>query len=560
MNKQQTQSQRHAAEEQLRYQAQLLQSVSDAIISTDLDFCVVSWNHAAEVIYGWTAEEALGQSANHILGTKIIEHTEANQDAKSTPQNYETALTQLFNEGRWEGDLVQKRKDGSSIYVHAQITLLKDQDGVPTGAVAVNRDITARKQAEIEGKTRLHYERELAAFSSTLLTKTPGDQAINKALKHLLRAAEVSRVYIFINFDDPEDGLCMRQTHEVCAPGVQPEIDNPVLQHVVYNEGFERWQAVLSQGQPIVGFISELPPSEQAILAPQGILSILVLPIFVRDTWHGFIGFDHTKELRAWDKNDVRILNIAAEILGAYIRNTQDEAALRQANLDLERSNADLEQFAYIVSHDLQEPLRMVTSYLGLLERHYGSQLSGHADEYIAYAVDGAKRMQALIKALLNYARVDTQSQDFAPVDCNALIERVLLDLQFPIVDQDAHVTYDPLPTVMGNAVQLRQVFQNLLANALKFHKPDTPPRIHITTERVGQAWQFAVRDNGIGIAPEYLDDLFKVFHRLHTREAYPGTGIGLAICKKIVERHGGHIGVESEPEKGSTFYFMLPA
>ncbi len=238
---------------------------------------------------------------------------------------------------------------------------------------------------------------------------------------------------------------------------------------------------------------------------------------------------------------------------------------LAEKNLELEqqaealaRSNAELEQFAHVISHDLREPLRMVSSYLQLLEHGYAEQLDEQAKDFIAYAVDGADRMQAMIKSLLTYARVDTQGGPLKLVDCERVLAHTLMDLKITIEEAHASITHDTLPTVHADAVQLEHVFQNLISNAIKF-RGETLPRIHIAAERQADTWCFSVSDNGIGIDPQYADEIFKVFRRLHTREEYPGLGIGLAFCKRIVERHGGRIWVESEPGQGATFFFTLP-
>jgi PAS domain S-box-containing protein len=234
-------------------------------------------------------------------------------------------------------------------------------------------------------------------------------------------------------------------------------------------------------------------------------------------------------------------------------------ARLAQQAEELARSNAELQQFAYVASHDLQEPLRMVASYTQLLGRRYKGRLDADADDFIAYAVDGATRMQQLINDLLAYSRVGTHGQELVPTDCNNVFERVVGDLGAAIAESGAVVTRDALPSVLGDPRQLGQLFQNLIANAIKFHG-DEPARVHVTAEREGAMWRFAVRDEGIGIAPEYVDRIFVIFQRLHTQAEYPGTGIGLAICKRIAERHGGRIWVESQPGRGTTFYFTLPA
>ena len=237
----------------------------------------------------------------------------------------------------------------------------------------------------------------------------------------------------------------------------------------------------------------------------------------------------------------------------------QQEIAVRaEMQAALQRSNTEFEQLAYVASHDMQEPLRKIASYLQLLAQRYQGQLDADADEFIGYAVDGAKRMQALINDLLAFSRVGTKAKPFAPTDCNLIMKTALADLQFAIEDCGARVQVDDLPMVMGDATQLSQLFRNLLSNAIKFHR-DEAPIVRVVAESSGPFWRFAVSDNGIGIAGEYFDRIFVIFQRLHGRSQYAGTGIGLAICKKIVERHGGRIEVRSILGQGSTFVFTLP-
>jgi PAS domain S-box-containing protein len=259
-------------------------------------------------------------------------------------------------------------------------------------------------------------------------------------------------------------------------------------------------------------------------------------------------------------KQDVRGRRIYTAVVRDVTERHRVEQAISRQAAELARSNADLEQFAYVASHDLQEPLRMVGSYTQLLARRYRGKLDADADEFIGYVVEGVARMQALINDLLAYSRVRTRESDMETVEVGRVIDRLLIDLGPSIEEADAEITSDPLPSVRGDAGQLGQLFQNLVANAIKFHRDSTTPRVQIGAVREGEAWHFSVADNGIGIAPEFRDRIFVIFQRLHSRDEYPGTGIGLAICKKIVERHGGRIWVESEPGEGTTFHFTLPA
>lgn len=235
------------------------------------------------------------------------------------------------------------------------------------------------------------------------------------------------------------------------------------------------------------------------------------------------------------------------------------ERELREKTDALARSNADLEQFAYVASHDLQEPLRMVSSYVQLFEKRFAGQVDEQADKYIRYAVEGAKRMQALIAGLLEYSRVGRLDEPIGTVDTNAALDQALSNLRSAIEESHARITRGPLPALTGNAGRIAQVFQNLIGNALKFRHRGQPATAHVSALPKGTEWVFTVEDNGIGIDSQYLDRIFVIFQRLHTRAEYPGTGIGLSICKKVVERHGGRIWVESRVGEGSKFHFTLP-
>ena len=224
----------------------------------------------------------------------------------------------------------------------------------------------------------------------------------------------------------------------------------------------------------------------------------------------------------------------------------------------LKISNRELEQFAYVASHDLQEPLRMVSSFTQLLERRYKRQLDADADDYIGFIIEGSQRMKYLIDDLLEFSRLNTQSREFESILLKITLEDVLRNLKTSIMENNAQITHDPLPTIIGDPSQINQLLQNLIANAIKFHG-DEPPKIHISAEESGDEWIIGVSDEGIGIDPDHQEQIFRIFKRLHTREEYSGTGIGLAICKRIIDKHNGKIWVESELGKGSNFYFTIP-
>ena len=295
-----------------------------------------------------------------------------------------------------------------------------------------------------------------------------------------------------------------------------------------------------------------------------GLHSAFAFPILVGGEFYGVMEF-FSRAVRERDERVLEIAQTAGIQIGQFIARLQAEAAVHEANDELERqaqelmrSNAELQQFAYVASHDLQEPLRMISSYTQLLQRRYGERFEPEAKEFMEFVVDGATRMKQLIEDILAYSRVGTRTREFKSVQCDAALGKALVNLRGSIEAKAATVTSDPLPALRGDEVQLVQLFQNLIGNALKF-KGEGAPRIHVSAAERQDAWEIAVRDNGIGIDPQYFERIFMVFQRLHSKGEYPGTGIGLAICKKVVDRHGGRIRVESKPGEGSTFYFTLP-
>lgn len=284
----------------------------------------------------------------------------------------------------------------------------------------------------------------------------------------------------------------------------------------------------------------------------------LVVPIITQADLWGLLVAHQCVAPREWTPFEMELLQQVANQVAIALTQAQlleQEVLQRQ---ELARSNAELQQFAYIASHDLQEPLRMVTSYLQLLERRYQGQLDADADDFIHYAVDGARRMRTLINDLLTYSRVGTRGQAFELTDSGEAVKRAIANLKVAIEESGATITYQDLPSIKADSTQLTQLFQNLLSNAIKF-RSDRPCHIHIESTLKEDAWLFLVQDNGIGLDPQYADRIFVIFQRLNNRIDYSGTGIGLAVCKKIVERHGGKIWVQSELGQGAAFYFTIP-
>ncbi len=306
--------------------------------------------------------------------------------------------------------------------------------------------------------------------------------------------------------------------------------DQPALN--LTESDWARHKAQLERHEPFFDFeLERVGPDGNSIW-----LSVTGEPVFEDRRFRGYrgVGTDITERKRA-------------------------QGVLRAAYDELARSNSELQQFAYVASHDLQEPLRMIGSYTQLLERRYGDKLDSDAREFMDFIVDGATRMKQLIEDLLAYSRVGTRGKELRPVKAQAALERALVNLRAAIESSGAQITHDALPDVDGDDTQLTQLFQNLVGNAIKFRKKDEPLRVHVGVQDAGEHWRFTVTDNGIGIEPQYFERIFMVFQRLHTRDEYPGTGIGLAICKKVVDRHRGRIWVESAYGEGSSFIFTLP-
>jgi PAS domain S-box-containing protein len=316
---------------------------------------------------------------------------------------------------------------------------------------------------------------------------------------------------------------------------------------------------VFETGEPIIAPDIETDP--RIIRKSQreaGFRSCAFLPLKMRNEVRGIVQLA-SRQAGYFNAGREAFLMAIVRQMGIAMENRELFEETNAAKKELERSNSELQQFAYVASHDLQEPLRMVSGYTQLLAKRYQGQLDADADEFISYAVNGANRMQALIQALLDFSSVGSRKTGLTQVDCNEVMHIVLAALRAAVEQSSAVITYDSLPQVRADELQLVQLFQNLISNAIKYQNGG-PPNIHVSCKAEGERWMFSVKDNGIGIDPKYADRIFLIFQRLHTQQEYSGTGIGLALCKKIVERHGGKIWVESELGKGCVFRFTLPA
>jgi PAS domain S-box-containing protein len=477
----------------------LLEAAPDAMVVVNQSGEIVLLNVQAEKQFGYRRDELLGQKVTNIIPEGFAERLIAD-DLRSA----EDALAQQIGTGI---ELTGLRKNGSEFPIEIMLSPLESAEG--TLVTAAIRDISVRKNAE----------KHLAQMEGRY--------------RGLLEAA-------------PDAMVVVNQAGEIVLLNLQAE----------KQFGYRRNELL---GQKVTNII---PEGFAERLIADGLRS-------AEDALAQQIGTGIELTARRKDRCEFPIELMLSPLGGAEgilvtaaIRDitTRKKAAaeLLQKVEELNRSNEELGQFAYIASHDLQEPLRMVASYTQLLSRRYKGKLDADADEFIAFAVDGASRMQRLIQDLLAYSRVGTQGSDLRDISSENALRQALINLRGAIEESGALVTHDPLPAVLADETQLTQLFQNLIGNAVKYQSPGVP-KVHIAAAMNGEKkWTFSVRDNGLGIDPQYFEKIFGMFQRLHKREVFAGTGIGLAICKKIVEQHGSHISVESQPGQGSTFRFAL--
>ncbi|MCC5651179.1 GAF domain-containing protein [Nostoc sp. XA013] len=458
-------------------------------------------------------------------------------------------------------------QDGSYKWILDRGQALWDASDDIVRMVGSYTDITDRKQADEELKRQNLRSQLFAEITLKIRESLQIDEILQTTVTEVQKLLQADRVLIF-QIEPDGSGTVVQ---EAVLPGWPVILGRNIFDPCFKEEYIERYrQGRVSAMEDVE--TAHIQPCHREFLQQFAIKANLVVPILVRDSIWGLLLAHQCAAPRRWNNFETELLKQLANQIGIALSQAQLLEKESQQSQELARSNAELEQFAYVASHDLQEPLRMVTSYLQLLERRYKNQLDTNADQFINYAVDGARRMQTLINDLLNYSRVSTRGQPFMRVNCSIVLEQAIANLQIAIADSQAIVTHDPLPEVMADVTQLIQVFQNLIGNAIKFCRHQQP-QIHIGVAKPNanpdgeslnvipsvDEWLFWVRDNGIGLECQYAERIFIIFQRLHGRDKYPGTGIGLAICKKIIERHGGRIWVESKLGEGSTFYFTIP-
>ena len=617
--------------ESSRYLASIVESSEDAIVSKSLDGTIKSWNHAAEKMFGYTAEEAIGKNIllifppentideniilDKMLNAEIVQHYETVR-MKKNGEKFPVLLTvspikdsegkitgiskiihDISKSKQFEDQLIESEKKYSSLFNYMQegfalheIICNSKNEAVDYRFLDINpafEQLTGLKKSEIIGKTVLI----VIPGTERFWIERYGDVALNgNPIEFESYSAPLNRYYqikafspaknqFAVIFSDitkrkrADESLKISETNYknlirdlqvgLLIQGPKAEIlsnNSKALELLGLTEdqllgktSFDpMWNVIHEDGSPFPG---PTHPVAQAI-ETRKLVENIIMGVF-RPAIGDRIWLLVSAEPQLNHKGEVdQVVCIFIDISKRKLA----EERLKSTLQNLEFSNKDLEQFAYVANHDLQEPLRMISSYSQLLERKYKDKLDQDANEYIRFAVDGAIRMQKLLNDLLEYSKISKSEKTFERVDTSTVFGQVISNLQLLITKNSALITIDDLPVVKANESQMLSLFQNLIENAIKFQKKTELPKIHISCTKQDEMFQFSVADNGIGIEKQYHDRIFIVFQRLHSVKDYPGTGIGLSICKRIVERHGGTIWFESELNEGTTFYFTLPA
>jgi PAS domain S-box-containing protein len=515
----------------------------DLLATVRLDGYLSRVNNAWEQTLGWSEEQLLSAPYSDILHPDDVERTMAEAQRLAVEggetRDFELRCRTATGDYRWVSFNVVAAEGSELLY-------------------AVGRDITVRRRAEQYLATQLRVAEVLAAARPEEAAEPLLLAAIGESMDWIY--GELWRV-------SDDDRLRVSAIWE--QPGTEHENFVALTREVSFERGIGLPGTVWDRGEPVwvddvtSGAIFYRGPSAER----EGLRTAIGLPVFHRGRVIGVISYFSPDIARPDRELTVMMASIGSRV-GEFLRRMEAErelaetaAELEQRNTELARSNADLEQFAYVASHDLSEPLRMVAGFVGLLARRYEGRLDDDADEFIGYAVEGVSRMRLLIDDLLAYSRVGRREQELGAVDTAEVLGRVRRVLEPAIAAAGAEIVVGTLPVVRADETQVGQLFQNLLSNALKFRGSDAPV-VHLGAERDGDWWRFSIRDNGIGIEPRHADRIFKVFQRLNAREDYEGTGIGLAICQRIVDRHGGRLWLQgwSDGHRGAEFRFTLPA
>jgi len=532
-------------EDEIEFQADIISKVNDAIITVDHENRILYWNKGAEKLFGFNFQDVEGDTLSEVIGYQWV-----------SPEDKKRAVRQLEITGAWQGENICFKNNGEKITIESSVKAFYDNDDY-IGTLLVMQDVT--EPVRIKKTLEKNYKQLQEAQRIGHIGNWEWDIQNNV----ITWSNELYNIY---GIDPNISGAKFDSILNLVLPEDQNTVDEVLLRaledHKPFNYEIQICRpdgdvrVISCQGEVITDFaghplkiicveqdITERKKIEESLEKAKNELEIRVEK--------------RTRELKAANE----LLKIELEERKRAEKELKNSEKSQKILIDeLKRSNKELQQFAYVASHDLQEPLRTVASFAQLIERRYKDKLDSDADDFIEYIVDASKRMQILINDLLDYSRISTKGKEFKLTDTEEIIKVVISNLNAAVREHNAVITYDNLPMVTADSGQLPQLFQNLMGNALKFRREGVQPKIHISAREdvKNNEYIFSVTDNGIGIEKEYLERIFTIFQRLHTREEYNGTGIGLAVAKKIVERHGGKIWVESEYGKGSTFYFTL--
>jgi PAS domain S-box-containing protein len=500
-------TERKQAEETLRRLADIVQSSHDAIIATTPAGEIVSWNPGARDLYGYRAEEVDGRLLEMLI------------PAERAPEDGHMLSQALAGRRLEDFETEHRRKDGSLVPVSVTVSPMRDSRRAIVGASVIVRDRTERKRAE---------------------------EALREVQEAFRRAFDDAPIGMALfGVEAGEQGRLLQVNHSMCAiTGFSSrELASMTLAEITHPDDAETERPLAER--LLSGEIPNYQLEKRYLRRDGATVWVMHNASIAHDSSGRLLyGIAQVQDITRRKETEDRLASVASE--------------LERRAAELERSNSDLQEFAYVASHDLSEPLRMVSSYVQLLARRYQDKLDSDANEFIGFAVDGVNRMQRLIDDLLAYSRAGTAEYRFGPVDIAELVRDTLVGMQTTVSDSGATVVAGDLPEVWGDEGQLRQLLQNLIGNGIKFRAED-PPRVEVAAEPHDRGWQFRVSDNGIGIDPRHAQRIFSVFKRLHGRDEYPGSGIGLSICKRIVERHHGRIWVEQSHLGGSSFCFTIP-
>ena len=474
------------------------------VAATDVQGTITYVNKKFCAISGYSKDELIGQ--NH----RIL-------NSGHHPKEFFQEMYHTIANGKvWHGEIQNRAKDGSMYWVDTTIVPFAGAEGKPRQYMAIRADITERKRSEVRAR--------LAA-----VVESSDDAIVSKTLDGTITAWNAGAEKLFGYSPAEAMGKSMR----ILLPEERANEESDIMLHIARGESVEHFETVRvrKDGKRI---------DVSAVISP------------IKDSRGAIVGVSNIARDISKSKADEREIRKLNDELASRV------AELAGANQVLERSNIELKQFAYIASHDLQSPLRSISGFVQLLNMEYGSKLDELATDWIRRTVQAVEQMQTLVRDLLAYSSVDSRSRPFVQTSFVDVFNDVLALLESSIHDSTGQVTRGDLPTVMGDRSQLVQLMQNLIGNGLKYHG-DKPPHVHVSAERNGNEWTLSVRDNGIGIDTKHYDRIFEIFKRLHDQKEYPGTGIGLAVCRRVVERHNGRIWLESEPGHGSVFHFTIP-